>query len=280
MDKISIILVNYHTSELIKKILKKLNEENFEVVIWNNSPSDKIENHKNVKVINSKTNIGFGPAINRAIKYANSEYVLLLNPDCDFEIDVIYKLYEFLKNNDTAFAVSPKVLTHNNKIWPTARKLNNPFLFLFARRSIFRVFKKFHNEFLYLNENKEILEVEGLCATFLMLKKSIFLKLNGFDEKFFFYAEDVDLSLRARRNEYKLFILNNLIVYHSVGITRKIKNSFTEFKRAKSLFLFLVKNYLLFKIISPLLLIGLLIYLEMLMLRELFDLKVKDPLWK
>lgn len=283
MSKFGAILVNYYTSQNIKRIIKKLNSDDFEIIIWNNSPLDEIneiESSNNVKIMNSTLNIGFGPAINRAIKYISSEYVILINPDCDFEIKTIYHLYEFLRNNKDAFAVSPKILTYNNKIWPIARKLSNPFLFLFARRSILRFFKSFNEEFLYLNKKENIVEVESLCATFIMFKKSLFLELNGFDERFFFYAEDLDLSLRARKKGYKLFLLNNLIAYHSVGITRKLKNSFSEFKRAKSLFLFLIKNYLIFKLISPLLLIAFSFYIQTLMIRELFDIRIKDPLWK
>ncbi len=276
MYKISVITVNYYTSNDIRRIIRKLDSQDFEVIIWNNSPSDRIDSFGNVRVFESKLNIGFGPAINRVIKYAKSNYVLLLNPDCDFEVGVVYKMFEFLRSNDDVFAVSPRVLTRNGKIWPSARKLSNPLLFLFSRRSPLGQSK----EFLYLDKDDRILEVEALCGTFLMLKKDVFLKLNGFDEMFFFYAEDLDLSLRARKLGYKLFLLNNLVVYHDVGTTRKMKNSFSEYKRAKSLFLFLIKNYMTFKILLPLILFAFLFYLKLLMIRDLFDLKIKDPLWK
>ncbi|MEO0223965.1 MAG: glycosyltransferase family 2 protein [candidate division WOR-3 bacterium] len=270
---VSIIFVNFWTSKYIKKLLKKLKNENFEIIVWNNSKEDEIFDD-GIKVINSPYNIGFGPAVNRAVKLTSFNYILLINPDCDFQVDVIYELYKFLSNNEKVFAVSPKIIS-NNKIWPSARRIKNPFLLFFGRRSIFR-FSKLSKKFLYLDESDKIVEVEGLIGTFLMFKKDIFLKLGGFDEKFFFYAEDLDLSLRAYKSGYKLFLLNYLVVEHSVGITRKIKNSFAEFKRAKSLFLFMIKNYFIFKLVFPLILLGFLYYALILMIRDLFDFKVKD----
>jgi GT2 family glycosyltransferase len=270
---VSVIFVNFWTSKHIKKLLEKLKNENFEIIVWNNSKEDEIL-EDSIKIINSSYNIGFGPAVNRAVKLANFNYILLINPDCKFDVKVIYELYNFLRNNEKVFAVSPKIIS-NNKIWPSARRITNPFLLFFGRRSIFR-FSKLSKKFLYLDKNDKIVEVEGLVGTFLMFKKDIFLKLGGFDEKFFFYAEDLDLSLRALKSGYKLFLLNYLVVEHDVGITRKIKNSFAEFKRAKSLFLFMIKNYFIFKLLSPFLLVGFLYYTLILMIRELFNFKIKD----
>mgnify|MGYP000437834958 CR=1 FL=1 len=270
---VSVIFVNFWTSKHIKRLIKKLRNENFEIIVWNNSKEDEIS-EDNIKIINSPCNIGFGPAVNRAVKLANFNYILLINPDCNFEVEVIYELYNFLSSNENVFAVSPKIIS-NNKIWPSARRITNPFLLFFGRRSIFRFFK-LSKKFLYLDINDKIVEVEGLVGTFLMFKKDIFLKLGGFDEKFFFYAEDLDLSLRALKNGYKLFLLNYLVVEHKVGITRKIKNEFAEFKRAKSLFLFMIKNYFIFRLLSPFLLFGFLYYTLILMIRNLFDFKIKD----
>lgn len=271
---VSIIFVNFWTSKHIKKLLEKLKNENFEIIIWNNSKDDEIF-CDDVKVINSPYNIGFGPAVNRAVKLANFNYILLINPDCDFEVKVIYELYKFLSSSENAFAVSPKIISNNNKIWPSARRVKNPFLLFFGRRSILRFFN-LSKKFLYLDKDDKIVEVEALVGTFLMFKKNIFLKLGGFDEKFFFYGEDLDISLRALKNGYKLFLLNYLVVKHNVGITRRIKNSFAEFKRAKSLFLFMIKNYFIFKLLFPLLLIGFLFYSLILMVRDLFDYKIRD----
>lgn len=277
-SNLSIILVNYYTSDLIRKMLEKLKNKNIDIVMWNNSPLEKLE-YEDMKIINSKVNIGFGPAINRAIKYTKGEFILILNPDCDFELDVIYKMYEYLKNNEDVFAVSPKILTNNNKVWPSARKLSNPFLLFFGRRSILRFFN-LSKEFLYLDRNDKIVEVEALVGTFLMFRKSVFLELGGFDERFFFYAEDLDLSIRVRKRGYKLVLLNNITAFHNVGITRKIKNIFSEYKRAKSLMLFLVKNYTIFKFLSPFLLSIFSIYLIFLMLREVLRMYIIDPSWK
>ncbi|MCS7244743.1 MAG: glycosyltransferase family 2 protein [candidate division WOR-3 bacterium] len=277
-NSLSIILVNYYTSDLIRKIIEKLKNENIDVVVWNNSSLEKLD-YENIKVINSNINIGFGPAVNRAIKYTRNEFVLILNPDCNFELDAIYKMYEYLKNNEDVFAVSPKILTSSNKVWPSARKLSNPFLLFFGRRSVLRFFN-LSNEFLYLNRNEKVIEVEALVGTFLMFRKSVFLELGGFDERFFFYAEDLDLSIRARKRGYKLILLNDIFVFHSVGITRKIKNYFAEYKRAKSLIFFLIKNYPIFKFLSIFLLPILSIYLIFLLLREILGIYISDPFWK
>ena len=116
--ELSIIILNYKSSQLIKYQLKKLANYNFnfdtEIIVIDNDSRDDIESivqeFPNVKFIQSGKNIGFCAANNLAAKSARGKYIMILNPDIRIEQFTIEKLYETLKSNDNIGIIGPRLI--------------------------------------------------------------------------------------------------------------------------------------------------------------------------
>ena len=115
---ITIIIVAYHSENLIKKTIKKLYK--FRILIIDNSKNKEFKNFiekkfKNIKYILSKKNLGFGGALNIGMKLAKTKYCLILNPDALTNYKTINKLYTAVEKNSSIAAISTETKNNNNK---------------------------------------------------------------------------------------------------------------------------------------------------------------------
>lgn len=212
----SIIIVNYNTKELIKNCLDSIFSDcpmsHFEIiVIDNNSQDNSVEMLKKdfgdkIKLIVNNKNIGFGSANNQAAKIAQGEYLFFLNSDTIVKSDILSPIKQFLDNNKEAAVVSPKLLLEDGS---EQERAYGKFPTLFNV-----VAEKFKNQ-----KIKEIkpFEVDWVSGAALIIRKDIFYKINGFDEKFFMYFEDIDLCKRVKELNYKIIILPSVLVNHLVA---------------------------------------------------------------
>jgi len=234
-DFLSIIIVNYNTGNYLKKCIKSIFKyephDSFQIIIVDNASSDKtfteieeiINEYKNIKFIKSDINLGFAKANNLGFKESCGEYILILNPDIEFQSSVLSKLKSHL-NKKNAGAVSPLLKDAGSKIqynyyqhYPTIRQ----FLYF---HSIFAKFcinnAKLTNKFLYessfVTNIDSLAEVTQLPCAFLLTRRDIFSDAGEMNEKYFLFFEDMDLSFRIRRN-YKLYVNTNESVLHYGG---------------------------------------------------------------
>lgn len=164
-------------------------------------------------------NGGFGAGHNHAIKQAiadNSTYHAIINPDVYWEGDVITQLIEYMENNSDCGLVMPKILFPNGEIQYLCKLLPTP-MDLFVRRFI--PFKKYKER---LNDRYElrwtgynhIMEIPCLSGCFMFVRMDVIKKVGGFDERFFLYAEDMDLCRRIGEVSKTMFN-PNVAVFHT-----------------------------------------------------------------
>src|SRR3990167_9054891 len=114
MIKLSIIIVNYNTKELVSgcidSIYKSKPKLKFEIIVVDNASSEPIPFSKHYQLIKNKENLGFARANNQGITKAKGEYVLLLNSDTEVRPEAIEKLLDFAENHQDAGAVVPRLL--------------------------------------------------------------------------------------------------------------------------------------------------------------------------
>ncbi len=158
-------------------------------------------------VIRNNKNIGFGKAHNIALRQTideNIKYHLVLNPDIYFEEGVLEELYDFMEKNPDVGLVMPKVLYPDGKIQYLCKLLPTP-LDLFGRRFLNKgPLKKYiekRNEIYELRFTgyNKIMEVPYLSGCFMFIRTEVLKKVGLFDERFFMYLEDTDLSRRIHR---------------------------------------------------------------------------------
>ena len=207
---VSISLVTYNNSKVIKKCINSIfnitNNIDFEIIIVDNNSADNTvkiikNNFKDVKLIKNDKNIGFGAAHNIAIKLGKGKYHLVINPDIIFTENTIEKLINFMEENTDIGLVSPKIVFPDGTIQYLCKR--SPCLFdLCVRRFtpgfIQDLFKK-RIDYFEMRETgyNKIMDVPYLSGSFMLFRRSILEEIGGFDENFYMYAEDADITQRA-----------------------------------------------------------------------------------
>ncbi|WOE41341.1 glycosyltransferase family 2 protein [Acinetobacter chinensis] len=202
MNIIASIVIYRHSYTDLKPTLDSLFLSPFisKIILVDNALSDWAENFKHEKIIYLKTNgnYGFGYGHNYAIKkYSkNSDYFLICNPDIWFEQKEFENFINFVKDRDESLFI-PKVIYPDGENQYGARLLPSP-VNLFARRFTSKFADKLDQEYLLKNFdlNKEIF-APSISGCFMLFRSSTLIKLGGFDERFFLYMEDIDLSRRC-----------------------------------------------------------------------------------
>jgi GT2 family glycosyltransferase len=216
------------------------------IVIDNNSTDGSFEFFENrfscVNFIWNKTNSGFAKANNQALKFAKGEYILFLNPDTIVPEDCFQKCISFIhsKNNNGALGIkmldgSGNFLKESKRAFPSP---STSFYKLSGLSKLFphlKTFAKYHLSYLNENENHE---VDVLAGAFMMIPKKILDKVGGFDEDFFMYGEDIDLSFRIQKAGFKnyYFAKSNIIHFKGESTKKGSLNYVKIFYKAMSVF--------------------------------------------
>jgi len=212
MINISIVLYKNKIRQLTNTIQNILKSKFIKrLYLIDNSPTDKLKGFcrlsKQIKYKFNNNNLGFGKAHNIAIRKSideNVKYHLVLNPDIYLAEGILEELYDFMERNPNTGLVMPRVLYPDGKIQYLCKLLPTPFD-LFGRRFLNRgPFKKYikkRNEMYELRFTgyNKIMEVPYLSGCFMFIRTEVLKKVGLFDERFFMYLEDTDLSRRIHR---------------------------------------------------------------------------------
>jgi GT2 family glycosyltransferase len=234
---LSIVLYN-HSYQIISGLVENVLQipAPIKLFIIDNSETDKISNHihdSRIEYIFNNKNLGYGKAHNKALELVVNEfdYHLVLNPDIEFEPLAIVKMLEYLNKNPNIGLLMPKVLYEDKQIQYLCKLLPTPFD-LIMRRFIPGFLKSIFENRLQQYELKhkdyhQIMEVPNLSGCFMLMRCSALKTVGFFDERFFMYLEDTDLSRRI--NEYY-----KTIYYPEVSIIHHFeKGSYKSFKLLK-----------------------------------------------
>ena len=211
MIKLTVIIPNYNNRNFLEKCLRSLKKQSssFQVIIIDNASSDgSIEyikqQYPKFILIENKENLGFTTAINQGIKSSKSEYVFLLNNDTELDSHCISNLLKCIEKDENIFTVASKMIQYGDR-----SKIDD----VGDEYTIFGWTKRVgygKSPDLY-NQKKEIFSA---CAGAALYRRNVFDKIGYFDENFFAYMEDVDISYRAKIWGYKCIYCPQAVVYH------------------------------------------------------------------
>lgn len=260
--KLSIIIVNWNTKELLRQCLNSIPKVDnrglkLEIIVVDNVSEDGScemvkKEFPEVRLIQNKENLGFAKGNNVGLNEAKGEYIMILNSDTIIKEGAIEKLVKFLDTNENAAGVMPLLLNKDNSIQkdPIYLRFPSP-LFVFINYNSF--FKKiavnFFSDLLYsVNDFSRVSEVEQLSGAAMIIKGDILKSIGGFDETYPYYFEDVDLSFQLRKLGYKLFMDPEAKIIHLGGQSTKklIENDGMDkmhYLNFNSLFIFSDKSY-------------------------------------
>ncbi|MDE1192156.1 MAG: glycosyltransferase family 2 protein [Arachidicoccus sp.] len=232
--ELSIIIVNYNVKYFLEHCLHAANAAmqslNGEIIVVDNHSSDESlaylkPKYPSVIFIENKKNTGFAKANNQGLGIAKGEYVLYLNPDTIIAENTLIDCIHFLDNHKDAAAAGVQLLTGSGIFLPESKRsfpsAMTSFYKLFLIEKIFPKSKTFGKYSLGFLDKNKVHDVDVLAGAFIIARIDLLKKINGFDERYFMYGEDIDLSYELQKTGYKNYYLGNLPIIHFKGESTK-----------------------------------------------------------
>lgn len=255
--KVSVIIVNYNVRYFLEvcvdSVLRAARGMAAEVIIVdNNSADDSMlmlqERFPEVIRIENKKNTGFSKANNQGVEIARGEYILFLNPDTVMPEDFLHKTCGYLDQNAEAGALGPRLIDGKGRFAPDGKK-SFPTLSvaLFKTTGINKIFSRspYFNKYYAVHIGEfETAPVEVLSGCCMMVRKAVIDQIGGaFDEDYFMYCEDVDLSYRITQAGYhNIYFPEATLIHYKGESTRKATLSYIRIFN-EALATFVRKNY-------------------------------------
>ena len=209
---LKVIIVNYNGAKFIKNCLDSLIQQfqyfkAFEILVIDNASTDDsltilAQYSDHITLIKNQTNVGFPAAHNQLLNDLDTPYLWLLNNDTEFDhtTDIITPIIQYLEDHPDVVGLSPKLLNSDGSLQAQGSGLSR---------------WKF-------NTNKTT-AVRFLSGASLFIRSDFFLKIQGFDPHLFFYNDDIDFAMQAKKHGKKLIYYPSLNVTHHGGLSTKFK---------------------------------------------------------
>lgn len=212
MPQVSIIILTFNSSKYIESLIESLQEfKNTEILVVDNASRDEtikiVEKFKEVKIFKTGSNLGFSKGINFGAEKAKGEFLLFINPDSVFKNGNLDGLLQIFKEKENVGAVGGKMMSFDGNDEKSAGKFFNFFETVLLA---FGLDEKFGVRF----SPNHIKKVDFVSGGFMMISASLFKKLNGFDENFFMYIEDMELCFRIKKMGFDNYFTPESVVSH------------------------------------------------------------------
>ena len=240
---VTVIVVSYNTRDYTVKAMETaLNSKGFKpgeievIMIDNNSPDDSVaftkKNLPEVRVIANKENRGFGGGNNQAADLAKGKYLLLLNPDAFLEPDSLRIMVDIMEKRQDVVSVGPQLRFADGSMQQSCGYLPTPLRvmawmwWLDKIPVVKQLFSTPYHVF-DLDWHKKDHYPEWLMGACIMFRKDEFQTANGFDDKIFMYAEEVELYRRLKESlGKKVFFTTKTKVVHVGSVSTKKANAY------------------------------------------------------
>ncbi|MCL5128859.1 glycosyltransferase family 2 protein [Algibacter sp. L4_22] len=239
--KLSIVILNYNVRYFLELALRSaqaaISDIDAEIIVVdNNSSDDSCQMVKRlfpeVKLIENKENFGFSKGNNIGIATAKGEYICVLNPDTVVAEDTFTKLLDFSDKKEKLGIVGCRLMNGSGLFLPESKR-NIPTVKVALKKILGNPDKYYAN---HLHEESQD-EVGILVGAFMLIKKNVFDTVGGFDEDYFMYGEDIDLSYKILNSGYKNYYYGGTSIIHFKGeSTLKDRNYALRFYGAMQIF--------------------------------------------
>jgi GT2 family glycosyltransferase len=231
--RLSIIIVNWNTQELLRQCLGSIYDEverlGFEIIVVDNASSDGSVDmvrkvFPRVRLIRNTQNVGFARANNQAMRGAQSTYLLLLNSDTLIKQGGLFEEWlDFMDRHPHTAASGCRLVFPDGShqvgdagFKPSLATVRN-YAFFLSRISP----SGFPGLFLSFHSLRAPIEVDWVCGAALLVRQSIIGNVGMLDESQFMYAEDVEWGCRIRSHGYSIHYLPHLEIVHIQGASSK-----------------------------------------------------------
>lgn len=228
--QISVVIVNYNVRYFLEHCLSSVVRaaEGMDVEIFvvdNQSTDDSVEmvmkKFPQVTLIANLENVGFARANNMAVQKATGNYILYLNPDTIVPEDCFQSCFTYMEEHSDVGALGCRLIDGKGQFLPESKRgfpsASVAFLKIIGLSSLFkksRFFNRYHLG--YLHEHS-INDVDVLVGCFMFCRKTVIDETKGFDEDYFMYGEDIDLSYKIKKAGYRNVYFPKVTVIHYKG---------------------------------------------------------------
>jgi N-acetylglucosaminyl-diphospho-decaprenol L-rhamnosyltransferase len=241
--KLSIVIVNYNVRYFLELCLLSVQKASVnitsEIIVVDNVSSDGscemlAHNYPDVQLIQNTENVGFSKANNQGVAIAKGEYVLILNPDTVVSETTFEKILDFADQKKNLGAVGAQLVDGVGAFLPESKRGIPSLKATFFKLTGNAKKGTYYNNGLDKDENGKI---EILVGAFMLVKKEVYQKIGGFDEDYFMYGEDIDLSYRLLKEGYQNYYCGETKTIHFKGeSTRKDVRYLKHFHEAMEIF--------------------------------------------
>ncbi len=219
--KLSIVILNYNVRYFLELCLKSVQTAISDIdaeiiVVDNNSEDDSCEMVKQlfpeVNLIENKTNFGFSKGNNVGVSQAKGDYICILNPDTVVAEDIFFKLLKFSEEKEKLGIIGCKLINGSGVFLPESKR-NIPYV----KAAFKKIFGNCNDYYANHLQENEVGPVDVLVGAFMFLKRDVYNIIEGFDEDYFMYGEDIDLSYRVLKAGYDNYYYGRSSVIHFKG---------------------------------------------------------------
>ncbi|MDQ2825538.1 MAG: glycosyltransferase family 2 protein [Actinomycetota bacterium] len=228
---VSAVTVSFNSRDCLPECVRSLRSEGVaDVVVVDNASSDGsieavLASDPDVTVIATGANLGFGSGVNRGVEEATGDHLLILNPDTVVEPGTVKALTAALDRDPGLAAVGPRIENVDGTLYPSVRRFPN--LWVAAGHAFLGMVwptNPFSRRYrmLDLDHGRPASEVDWVSGACMLVRRSAFEAVAGFDESYFMYVEDVDLCWRLGRAGWRIGYEPAGRVVHALGASSRL----------------------------------------------------------
>jgi glycosyltransferase involved in cell wall biosynthesis len=245
-NSVSVIILTRNQRKFLEKCLDSILNQSLKpcqiIVVDNGTSDDTVDFLKNcglnnLEIIENNYNLGFGKAMNNGIKRANGYYTLLLADDIVIEPDCLISFLSYIKKEDNIGLLSGYIYNYYNKeLIFSGQKINLGWNFKQNK----------------ITANNSIKQTDLIPGAFIFAKTALLKQFRGFDERYFAYLEDLDLTLRFKEAGFRNLLIPWVRAYHleeGLGIKKYETDKKIQFELVKNVLITYFKHAKLFWLI-------------------------------
>lgn len=252
-EVVTIVIVNWNAGELLERCIASVRESCFdcefriELVVVDNASNDGsimlIEKYADVTVVRNAANRGFAAACNQGAELATGNVLLFLNPDCRVLPGTIEAGSWVLREQRSVGVAGVALLTDDGQVSRSCHHFPSLRNFLYRLSGLSTLFRRIPDGSMRDWPHDCDRRVDHVMGAFYMVRTQEFRELGGFDERFFVYLEDLDLSLRYRQRGQDCMFIASASAYHKGGGTSSQARAARLFYSTRSRILYAFKHF-------------------------------------
>ncbi len=254
MPSVDVVVVNWNSGAQLRVAVGSVlhgvaGKERVAVCVVDNGSADDslsgLDHRLGVRLLKNQQNIGFAAACNQGAALGEGEFILFLNPDAAVFRDTIPESVNFmrrLENSDVGIC-GVQLVDAVGVVQRSCANFPNVKTYLANSFGLAGIFPRRFSHFMTTFDHQETCDVDQVMGAYFLIRRSLFERLGGFDERFFVYFEDLDLSLRARQLGWRSVFLAQARAYHrGGGISDQVK-AHRLFYSSRSRILYAFKHF-------------------------------------